>query len=246
MPPDSQLMNNLRDRLHTGADTTRAALSERMKQAAKLTHRLREPLGRPSTWIAEPSSSERLKNWAADAMPFAWRERAHRRGFWRRRVAPVLAVCLCIAFAFSVGAFALRAAGHAAGTFTVAAPTPQATTSGSVMISPYNAFNGSPTPTEPQYSVGVWVSDTLPQGNSVQVFVRVSNHSLPQPGAQVFITANTPNGNIKMGPFPTDSYGVANATLNYGGVGQQQPIFLTATTTINGQDVSGDYTFVTF
>jgi hypothetical protein len=115
------------------------------------------------------------------------------------------------------------------------------------MISPFNvADSTTPTPTAPQYNVGVWVSDTLPQGGSVRVFVRVSNNALPEPHARVFIHASTPNGGINIGPLTTDNYGVASAQLNYGNVGSTKPIFLTGTTTIDGKTYTGEYTFVTF
>ncbi|HEX8995464.1 MAG TPA: hypothetical protein VF812_05500 [Ktedonobacterales bacterium] len=245
--PDDEM--DLFDRLHTGASATMSALGERARQIShQLDHLGHDARMRSTTWIVEPSWSERFQTWLADAMPFTWKERARRQGFWRRRVLPVVAIFAIIAVGFGVGLYALGAAGHAAGALPGAASTtqPQATTGSSVMISPLNAADTTPTPVGQQYTVGVWVSDTLPAGGSVKVFMRVSNNTLAQPGVKVYLHAVTPNGAINMGPFTTDAYGVATTSLNYGNVGSQQPIFLTATTTINGQSVSGDYTFVTF
>lgn len=239
----------LRDRLQSGATATMTAVGERVRrisQRNQFDRKPDDPLDRPTTWIVEPSLYERAHNWMADAMPFSWRERARRYGFWRRRVLPVVGILACLAVGLSVGVFALRAAGHAAGAFIPSSAPAQATTGGSVMISPLNNVSTTPTPTQPQYNVGVWVSDTLPQGGSVTVYIRVSNNSQPQPGAKVSLSAMTPNGVIKLGPFTTDNYGVASTKLNYGNIGPQKPIFLTATTTIGGQNYSGDYTFVTY
>lgn len=241
----------LRDRLQSSATATMAAVTEQMRrvtpQIKELNRRMRDPLSRPSTWIVEPSWSERVHNWFAEQMPFSWRERTRRRGFWRRRVLPIVAALAVLAVALGVGVFALKAAGHAAGALNVPPATAaQATNGGSVMISPLNNVSSTPTPQGVQYDVGVWTSDTLPQGGSVTVYARVSNYAQPQPGVKVFISANTPGGTLKSGPLTTDSYGLVSWKLNYGNVGSQQPIFLTATTNIGGQNYTGTYTFVTF
>jgi hypothetical protein len=234
----------------TSATTVVGERVRRASQFNQFSRKGKDPLARPTTWILEPSLYERFHNWLADAMPFRWRERARRYGFWRRRLLPILAVFTCLAVGLAVGVFALKAAGHAAGAFTSGAPGAQATTGGSVMISPLNNTNSTPTPTTPPYDVGVWVSDTLPQGGSVTVFVRVSHNGSgsvqAQPGARVYVQAITPNGGVTVGPLTTDSYGVASGKLNYGNVGSQQPIYLTATTSIGGQNYTGTYTFVTF
>ena len=239
----------LRDRLQASATATVNAVGDRVRRLSPrnpLGRESQDPLDRPTTWLVEPSLYERAHNWLADAMPFSWRERARRYGFWRRRVLPIVTVVACVAVGLAVGVFALKAAGRAAGAFIPSAPPAQATTGGSVMISPLNNVSTTPTPTQPQYDVGVWVSDTLPQGGSVTVFIRVSNNAQPQPGAKVSLSAMTPNGVIKLGPFTTDNYGLASTTLNYGNVGPQKPIFLTASTSIGGKPYTGDYTFVTF
>lgn len=239
----------LRDRLHSGAAATMSAVGERLRRAAQVgqdARRGRDPLARPTTWIVEPSWYERIHNWLADLIPFSWRERARRHGYWRRKALPIVAILACLTVGLTVGVFALNTVGHAASVLAANSAPAQATTGGSVMISPLNNVNTTPTPTLPQYDIGVWVSDTLPQGGSVTVFARVSNNSQAQPGAKVTFSAVTPGGVIKIGPFTTDAYGVASGTLNYGNVGGQKPIYLTGSTTIGGQTYTGEYTFVTF
>ena len=237
----------LRDRLQSSATATMNVVGERVRRASEFSHRAKDPLARPTTWLMEPSWYERFHNWVADVTPFSWRERARRYGFWRRRVLPIIAIIACLAVAVGVGLFALNTAGHAAGAFTGTPNGAQATVGGSVMISPLNNnVDLAPTPPAVQYTVGVWVSNTLPQGGSVTVFVRVSNNSMPQPNARVYVHATTPNGGINIGPLTTDAYGVASAPLNYGNVGSQQPIFLTGSTTIGGKTITGQYTFVTY
>lgn len=241
----------LRDRLQSGATATMAAVTEQMRrvtpQLKELNRRMRDPLARPTTWIVEPSWYERAHSWFADRMPFSWRERARRRGFWRRRVLPIVALLAALAVGLGVGVFALKAAGHAAGALNLTpAPAAQATAGGSVMISPLNNVSTTPTPLGEQYDVGVWTSDTLPQGGSVTVYARVSNNTQPQSGVKVYISANTPRGTLTSSALTTDSYGLVSWKLNYGNVGNQKPIYLTATTSIGGQNYSGTYTFVTF
>jgi hypothetical protein len=159
---------------------------------------------------------------------------------------PVIAAVACLAVAFGVGLLALDRAGRAAGALN-AAPTAQATVGGAVMISPYNnGLSSSPTPVAEQYDIGVWVSNTLPQGGSVTVYARVSNNTHPVAHARVYIFASTPNGGISLGPLTTDSFGVAHVRLNYGNVGSEKPIFLTGTTKIDGKQITATYTFVTF
>lgn len=236
----------LRERIHSGAITTANIMSERLRRVSKLAQQRMDPIGRSTGWIVEPPWYERAQNWLSDAMPFTWRERARRKGFWRKRALPVIAAIACLVVAFGVGLFALDKAGRATGAFN-AIPTAQATVGGAVMISPNNnGLSASPTPVAEQYDIGVWVSNTLPQGGSVTVYARVSNNTHPVAHARVYIYANTPNGGINLGPLYTDAYGVAHARLNYGHVGSEKPIFLTGTTKIGGQQITGTYTFVTF
>lgn len=236
----------LRKRIQSGALTTATVMSERLRRVSKLAQQRIDPLTRSSGWIVEPTWYEHAQNWLSEAMPFRWRERARRKGFWRKRALPVVAAVACVTVALAIGIYALNTAGRAAGAFS-AVPTAQATVGGSVMISPnINGISTTPTPVAEEYDVGVWVSDTLPQGGSVTVYARVSRYTQPVAHVRVYIYASTPNGGIRLGPLTTDAYGVAHAQLNYGNIGSSQPIFLTGTATINGKQFSGTYTFVTF
>lgn len=236
----------LRKRIQSGALTTATVMSERLRRVSKLAQERMDPLARSSGWIVEPTWYERAQNWLSEAMPFRWRERARRKGFWRKRALPVFVAIACLAVALGIGIFALNTAGRAAGALSVAPPA-QSTAGGSVMISPnVNGISTTPTPVAEEYDLGVWVSNTLPQGGSVTVYARVSRYTQPVAHVRVYIYASTPHGGIALGPLTTDAYGVAHAQLNYGNVGSSQPIFLTGTTTIDGQKITGTYTFVTF
>jgi hypothetical protein len=248
--PSTTYGSALRDRLQSSANATMSAVTDQMRRVSpqfkELNRRMRDPLARPSTWIVEPSWYERIHNWFAGLMPFGWRERARRRGFWRRRVLPVVGAVAVLAVGLAVGVFALKAAGHAAGALNTGGAPAQATAGGSVMISPLNNVSSTPTPIGVQYDIGVWTSDTLPQGGSVTVYARVSNNTQPQPGVKVYLSANTPNGTINSGSLTTDSYGLVTWKLNYGNIGPQKPIYLTGTTSIGGQTITGAYTVVTY
>jgi hypothetical protein len=196
-------------------------------------------------WLFEPGLSDYIHNWLADVAPFSRRERARRPGFWRRRaLLSVVAVGVVIA-AVLVGNFGLSLSRQVASLFSGVAgiPTSQDSTPGSVIISPLNNTDGTPTPGPSLYTVGVWTSDTMPTGGSVRVYVRVSRAGEPVAQAPVYIQALIGGGSVRLGPLTTNGYGLASARLNYGGAsGQGTPIYLTATTTIGAQTYSGTYT----
>lgn len=188
----------------------------------------------------------RFEDWRAVAIPFSWRERRRSRGAVRRRVTPVVAILVCAAVALVVGLFALNIAGRAAGALAKSSTVTVATPGGAVIITQPNPITSSPTPVAPAYTLGVWVSNTMPSGGSVTVFVRLSQNMQPVANTPVNVTAVTPNGVVKLGPLTTNAYGEASTTLNYGNVGSQKPIFLTGTADVGGKTITAQYTFVTF
>lgn len=199
-----------------------------------------------AAWLFEPGLSDHIHNWLADAMPFSRRERARRPGYWRRRAfLSVIAVGMVIA-AVLVGNFGISISQQVAGMFAGLAgiPTNQDSGPGSVIISPLNNTDGTPTPGPMLYTVGVWTSNTMPTGGSVKVYVRISRAGVPVAKAKVNIQALIGGQSaVRLGPLTTNSYGMASAMLRYGGAsGQGTPIFLTATTTIGAQTYSGTYT----
>ncbi len=196
-----------------------------------------------ASWLIQPTFYETLHNWLADAMPFRWRERARRPGYWRRRAIPAALALGGVILAVLVGNFGISIARQVTHAFASAAGVAQQqATPGSVIISPLNNTAGTPTPSPITYSVGIWTSNTMPAGGSVTVFVRVSNNGAPVPKARVFLQVG---GGSRRGPITTDAYGMASIQLNYG-AGQGTPVFLTATTTINGHTYTGTYTFVAY
>lgn len=195
-----------------------------------------------ASWLIQPTFYETLHNWLADAMPFRWRERARRSGYWRRRAIPATLALGGVILAVLVGNFGISIARQVTHAFASAADiAQQQATPGSVIISPLNNTAGTPTPGPITYSVGIWTSNTMPTGGSVTVFVRVSNNGAPVPKARVYVQV----GGSRLGPVTTNAYGMASLPVRYGG-GQGTPVFLTATTTINGHTYTGSYTFVAY
>ena len=130
---------------------------------------------RKPTWLIQPTFYDTVHNWLADAMPFRWRERARRYGYWRRRAIPAALALGGVILAVLVGNFGISIARQVTHAFASAAGVAQQqATPGSVIISPLNNTAGTPTPSPISYSVGVWTSNTMPAGGSVTVFVRVS------------------------------------------------------------------------
>ena len=205
-----------------------------------------DPLATRAPWLVEPGLYDRLHDWLADAMPFHWRERARHPGYWRRRAIPVALVVAVAIIAILAGNLGFNVAQQVTSLLTGAVPSSQQDSQpGSVNISPLNNTGGTPTPSPLTYSVGIWTANTMPTGGSVVVYVRVSNSSgAPVAKARVYLQTRVGSGGgLRLGPLTTDSYGMASAHLNYGG-GSGTPVFLTATTTINGHAYSGTYTFV--
>jgi hypothetical protein len=202
-----------------------------------------------AAWLIEPDLYERVHNWLADAMPFRWRERARRHGYWRRRAIPLSLVLVCVIIAVAMGNLGISVARQVSGAFASAAAIPPAqdqSAPGSVIISPLNNTDGTPTPSATPYTLGIWLSNTMPAGGSVTVYVRVSNNGAPVAKARVYIQSLVGNGSgPRLGPLTTNAYGMASANLHYG-AGQGTPVFLTATTTIKGKTYTGTYTFVAF
>lgn len=195
-----------------------------------------------AAWLVEPGLYDLVHNWLADAMPFSWRERARRPGYWRRRAIPTALALGVVIVAVIVGNFGVSIAQQVSHVFASAAAITdsQNATPGSVIISPLNNTDGTPTPAATVYTVGVWTSDTMPTGGSVTVYVRVSHNGQPVVKTRVYIQG----GGVRLGPLTTNSFGMVSARFHYGGAsGQGTAIFLTATTTIGGQTYSGTYTF---
>lgn len=198
------------------------------------------------SWRLEPGVFLRFRRWLGEATPYRWRERARRRGFWRRRAIPVTLVLLgaiVAVIAGNIGISAIRQATRAFASVAAVTSAQKQPTPGSIIISPLNTSGGTPTPGPTIYTLGVWTSDANPNG-SVTVFVRVSQSDQAITGAKVSLQVSFGSGGYTVGPLTTDGYGEASTQINVGGAGGA-PVFLTATTTVNGTTFSGSYTFVT-
>ncbi len=200
-------------------------------------------------WLVQPGIYDIVHNWLADVMPFHWRERARGRGYWRRRTIIGGFLLGGLFLAVLVGDLGFSAAQQIAGVFASAAggsSAQQQSTPGSVIISPLNNSGGTPTPGPLTYTVGVWVSDTMPAGGSVTVYVRVSDNGAPVAKARVYIQTLVGGGyGPRLGPLTTNAAGMASTQLRYG-AGSGTPVFLTATVLIDGKSYSGAYTFVAY
>ncbi len=105
--------------------------------------------------------------------------------------------------------------------------------------------SSTPTPVAPAYQIGVWVSEySPPASGSIDVFVRVTHDVAPEGNQPVYLVVTLPSGSARLGPTMTDSYGVATFHVSYGYVPPEQPVFVVATTTIQGQILSANTVFV--
>jgi hypothetical protein len=201
-------------------------------------------MGRRASRLINPSVYTRFLRWWSEAFPYRWRERPNHRSIWRRRAVPAALIVvgvIVVAILGNLGLSAIQQATRAfasSGAFNDSSAS-QPATPGSVFISPLNNSAGSPTPTATNYSVGVWTAVPNPSG-ATTVFIHVTSGGQPVAGAEVFLQVD---GGSNIGPLTTNKSGMASKRVGFGG-GYGSPVFLTATTTINGVTYSGSYTFV--
>ena len=196
----------------------------------------------------DPNLYDYVQMWLSDRAPFHWRERARRRVSWRKRTLLVGALVIGVVVAVALGNVGISVMRQVTQAFASAGvlSAQQQPTPGSVIIAPSNnIYPTSPTPGATVYSVGVWTSDTTPSGGAVTVYVRVSQNGQAVPKTRVYLQVSVGGngGGYRLGPYTTDSYGMATIPLNYG-AGGGTPVFLTGYATINGQTYNGTYTFV--
>jgi len=197
-------------------------------------------------WLVAPSWSDRLHDWMNTAAPYSWRERAWRRGFWRRRILRTLTLVAVIAVVALIAYGAFNAALRATHTsLAKIVPISSATPGkgGFVVSAPSGDQNA--TPTSPAFIIGTWASNDTPSGGQVTLFARVTHNYGPVKGAQVIFTVQYPNGDATYGPVKTDAAGLAQEKITYG-AGQGQVVFVIATTHADGQDITADTSFTPF
>lgn len=177
--------------------------------------------------------------------PFSWRERDWRGSAWGQRAHVVPIVGALLIALLVAGTFAVTLATHAAGVGSnVQLPGIQsASAPPSDVLRPLPPA-GTATPAAPQYLIGTWVSGSTASG-SVKVFARVTHGDAPVAHVPVSVVVNFPGYSSSFGPGVTDADGVASIVVTYGGLAPNQPVFITASATIDKQTVSAQTTFVT-
>jgi hypothetical protein len=174
---------------------------------------------------------------------FSWRERDWNLAHWRRRLRGTPALVAATAILVASLVLGLAVAGRVARGLQLQLPAAQATpASRDVVIQ--MPEQTTPTPTDAPVDIGAWVSNPTPgTSGSVQVFVRVTAGL--QPVAHVPVTIDVQSGGSGgvLGPVSTNAYGLATFTLNYSSP-PQQPVFITASATVDGRSYSFDTSFV--
>lgn len=193
---------------------------------------------------------ERWRYYTSALVPFGWGERVrHERGYWRARAFRLagLATFLGLTLVASIVTLSLASRLVSGTPGNPLASSSSGSRAGGVVVQPVFG-GGDPTPTPGQYLIGAWVSDSAPASGTVQAFVRVTlgdaQGNKPLAGASVQIAVAFTGGTAVYGPVATDRYGLATFAVAYAGrTGGLQPVFITATTTAGGQQLSAQTSF---
>ncbi|HKB47798.1 MAG TPA: hypothetical protein VKC57_08880 [Ktedonobacterales bacterium] len=174
---------------------------------------------------------------------FHWSERDWSDSAWQHRARLLPGLVALLAILLIAGAFAFVLVSKAASGVRGAVPSTQSTnTPGNSILIQQPPVSASPTPPQQPYDIGVWLSSLSPGGGSVTAFVRVSH--LTAPVANVPVTLTLQGASIQGGgPRLTTADGVATFTVVFGGASTNQPIFVFASATVQGNALSAQTTF---
>src|SRR5258708_4580132 len=174
---------------------------------------------------------------------FHWSERDWSDSAWQHRARLLPGLAALLAILLVAGAFAFVLASKAAsGVRGAVRPTQSTNTPANRIRIQQPPVSASPTPPQQPYDIGVWLSSLSPGGGSVTAFVRVSH--LTPPVANVPVTLTVQGAPIQRStPRLTDSDGVATFTVVFGGASTNQPIFVFASATVQGNALSAQTTF---
>jgi hypothetical protein len=186
-----------------------------------------------------PSGPRRARRHSA----FSWNERDWSDSAWQHRARLLPGLAALVAILLLAGAFAFVLVSKAASGVRGAGPSAQSTsTPGNSILIQQPPISASPTPPQQPYDIGVWLSSMSPGGGSVTAFVRVSN--LTAPVANVPVTLSVQGATIQGGsPHSTNADGIAAFTVVFGGAGTDQPIFVFASASVQGNALSAQTTF---
>ncbi len=174
---------------------------------------------------------------------FHWSERDWSDSAWQHRARLLPGLAALLAILLIAGAFAFVLVSKAVSGVRGAVPPTQSTnTPANSILIQQPPISASPTPLQQPYDIGAWLSSLSPGGGSVTAFVRVSH--LTAPVANVPVTLTVQGASIQGGsPRPTDADGVATFTVVFGGASTDQPIFVFASATVQGNVLSAQTTF---
>ncbi|MGO8950394.1 MAG: hypothetical protein ACLQUY_22585 [Ktedonobacterales bacterium] len=168
-------------------------------------------------------------------------------GITPRVILTIILIVMASLFVFLIAARAASRAGLPLVTGTARNANP-------IVIQQENS-GYTPAPGLPTYTLGVWVSSMSPPASgSIQVYVRVTintSNETNRPMRNVAVQVSSSNGfarsNLAKGSgsnvATTDANGLASFTLFYGAA-PSSPVYVYATTTIDGHQISSNTVFV--
>src|SRR5262249_12909182 len=127
---------------------------------------------------------------------------------------------------------------------SISSPDSSATVPSGVVIMPPAVGSTTATPSTAAYEIGTWVSNSAPTGGSVTVFVRIVQNMQGAPGIPVTVFVQSPGSSKHYGPTKTDGTGIAKFNVQFGAASSTDPVFVTASASVNGQTLSAQTTFV--
>ena len=216
------------------------------------------------TIMREKTKEERRRRDRHRREGFRWYEREWESRFWARRLGITPRAIVSVALVIVVSLFVFLIAARAATRTSV--PGSASTThqdANPIIIQQEGSDSGGTgsnlTPTLPNYTLGMWVSSMSPAASgSVQLYVRVTEDSstaVNEPVSNVKVQVTSPYGvarstatasgrrGARGDTATTDANGLVIFTFFYGAV-PGTPVYVFATVTIQGHQISSNTVFV--
>jgi hypothetical protein len=218
--------------------------------------------------IREKAKEERRRRARHRREGFQWYEREWESRFWATRLGITPHTILTVSLVIVAGLFVFLIAARAASRSPVSgAGSIKHQNANPIIIQQEGGrgTTGSSTPTLPTYILGIWVSSMSPAASGVeQVYVRVTENTSmgvnePVPNVKVKVTSpygvarstttpSPPKQGGKGGTSPsdtavTDANGLAIFTFFYA-AGPGSAVYIFASATINGRQISSNTAFV--
>jgi hypothetical protein len=219
--------------------------------------------------IREKVKEERRRRDRQRREGFQWYEREWGSRFWAARLGITPHTILTVSLVIVAGLFVFLIAARAASRTPVSGIGSTKRQNANPIIIQQEGSNGdttgSYTPGAPTYILGIWVSSMSPGGSGVeQVYVRVTENTgtgINEPVPNVKVQVTSPFGVARSTTMPglptrrgggvaapsdtavTDANGLAIFNLFYG-AGPGNAVYVFATATVNGHQVSSNTVFV--